>query len=181
MAAAVVRMSWYGGSSTEPSGVTAETGVTLNRSDAQTGTTAVPVPTTTGSNYSWVQQLALEVTTAASRSTTLSNATARLSAGAATGSAGFFKGKATYINQTGGTGGPADVGTENSGAPTTPSTYTALTTTAQQWDAMGTTNNGGSTGRKSNFLDLVLGLASGFAGGPGSVSFGNLLASYDEQ
>jgi hypothetical protein len=180
MTAATVRASWYGASSTEPAGVTAETGVTLNRSDTQSGTTPIPIPTTTGSNYSWVQQLALEVTSAASPSTTLSNATVKLSGSLATGLALFFKGNASYLNQTGGTQGPADVGTENSGAPSTPATYTVTTTTAQQWDAMGTTNNGGSNGRKSNFLDLVLGVASTYAGSPGSSSLGNGILSYDE-
>jgi hypothetical protein len=180
MTAATVRASWYGGASTEPAGVTAETGVTLNRSDAQTGTTPLPIPTVTGSNYTWVQQLALEVTSAASPNTTLSNATFKISATLATGLLVFFAGNATFLNQTGGTAGPADVGTENGSAPTTPASYTVSTTTAQQWDAMGTTNNGGSTGRKSTFLRLVLGVASGYAGSPGSTSLGNGILSYDE-
>ncbi len=180
MTAATVQASWYGGAASEPAGVTAETGVTINRSDTQTGTTPIPIPTVTGSNYSWVQQLALQVTGAASPSTTLSNATVKLSAGLATGILAFFKGNASFLNQTGGTQAPADVGTENAGAPTTPATYTIATTTAQQWDAMGTAANGGSTGRKSNFLDLILGVASGYLGSPGSTSLGNGILSYDE-
>jgi hypothetical protein len=180
MTAATVQAGWFGGASTEPAEVSAETGVTLNRSDTQTGTTPIPIPTTTGSNYSWVQQLALQVTAAASPATTLSNATIKLSATLATGLLLFFKGNATYLNQTGGTQAPADVGTENSGAPTTPAGYTVVTTTAQQWDAMGTTSNGGSTGRKSNFVDHVLGVCSTYAGSPGSTSLGNSVLSYDE-
>lgn len=180
MTAATVRASWYGGAASEPAGVTAETGVTLNRSDTESGTTPIPIPTVTGSNYSWVQQLALEVTGAASPSTTLSNATIKLSGALATGLALFFAGNATYLNQTGGTQAPADVGTENAGAPTTPASYTAVTTTAQQWDAMGTASNGGSTGRKSMFVRHVLGVASGYAGSPGSTSLGNSVLSYDE-
>lgn len=181
MTAATVRASWFGTTSSEPAGVTAETGVILIRTDAEASSTPpVTVPTTTGSSYSWVQQLALEVLVAASPATTLSNATIKLSAPLATGLAVFFKSNAAFLDQTGGTQGPPDVATENAGAPSTPSGYTLVTTVAQVWDAMGTPNNGGSLGRKSTFLDLVLGVASGYTGSPGSIALTNGLVAYGE-
>jgi hypothetical protein len=181
MTAATCRASWYGAYATEPIGLTAETGVILIRSDTEAGSSPpVTVPTTTGSSYSWVQQLALEVTVAASPVTTLSNASVKLSAPLAAGLAVFFKSNASFLNQTGGTQGPPDVATENAGAPSTPAGYTLVTTVAQIWDAMGTPNNGGSLGRKSTFLDLVLGIASGYAGPPGSLSLAAALMEYGE-
>lgn len=180
MTAATVRASWYGAAATEPAGVTAETGVALSKSDLQSGTVPTTVPQTTGSNYSWVEQVALEVTSAASPSTTLSNATIKLSTTATSGTLVFYKANASFVNQTGGTGGPADVGTESSGSPTTPSGYSIITTSAVQYDAMGSSNNGGSTGRKSTFADLLFGLCSAYAGAPGSLTLPNCILSYDE-
>jgi hypothetical protein len=180
MPAATVRASWYGGSATEPAGVTAETGVALSKSDVQVGTTPTTVPTTTGSNYSWVQQVALEVTGAASPSTTLSNATVKLSGTPTAGTLVFYKANSSFVNQTGGSGGPADVGTESSGSPTTPATYAIVTTSAVQYDAMGSAGNGGTTGRKSIFADLLFGMCSAYSGAPGSLTLPNGILSYDE-
>src|SRR5512144_3017156 len=64
--AATLRVSYFGGASTEPSGSSAEsTGICFNREDTRSGTTGtIPIPTTTaGTNYSCPKLLALEVTT----------------------------------------------------------------------------------------------------------------------
>lgn len=98
MPQATVRLAWYGLSVSEPSGLTAETGVNLDRSDAQFGQEPLPIPVTAPLTvYSALKQIALEVTTGAP--TTLSNATARASAAMPNGAGWFYQANTSYVAQ----------------------------------------------------------------------------------
>src|SRR5688572_13479213 len=94
--AATVRVDYYGASASEPAGSTAESGITFNLEDTKTGTTApVQIPTATGTNFSWLKQIALNVT--ASDSTTLSNRRIKMNSSPTTGLAIHFLQSGTYV------------------------------------------------------------------------------------
>jgi len=100
MTAATIRAAWYGGAASEPAGVNAETGVNLDRSDVQTGTEPLPIPTVApNSVYGAVKQIALEVTVASSPVTTISNGTVRASGSMPSGTSWFYAPSSTYLVQ----------------------------------------------------------------------------------
>lgn len=170
---ATVRADWYGGAGSEPAGSTAETGITFTREDSKAGTTnPVPIPTATGTNYSWLKNLALNVTTGAA--TTISNRTVKLASAITSGLLIAFKGTSTYAQPAVGNK-PADSG---SAGPAVPATFTAVTTTAQAYHATGVSAS--STGRNGDFCQLVFGVDNSYAGGGGSASLPNLQLGYDE-
>lgn len=169
---ATVRASYYGGAAGEPAGVTAETGIKFNREDTQTGTTSpVPIPTATGTNYSWIKLLALEVTGAAA--TTLSNRKVALASSPTTGLKVHFKYAAAYAQPASGSM-PSASGSNGA----VPATYTEVTTTPQTYDSASVSGN--STGRNGGFCQLVLGVDYSYAGGGGQATLPNILLSYDE-
>lgn len=95
---AEVRVSWYGGSATEPAGVSAETGVSLDRSDSQTGTEPVVMPPTSpGTTYSAMKQVALEVLTTST--TTLTHGTVRATGRMPPGINWVYQAHTTYLPQ----------------------------------------------------------------------------------
>lgn len=174
---ATLRADYYGASGSEPAGSTAETGIVFNREDSKTGTTPIPIPTSTGTNYSWRKNLALNVTGAGA--TTISNRRVYLSALPSTGLSLFWKASNTYT-QSSSADAPSDV---TSGNAVTPSTYSALTATtlgtAQVWDNASV--SAGSTGRNGQFLVLLLGVGANFAGGAGSgTALPTVNLAYDE-
>jgi hypothetical protein len=176
--AATVRASYYGQASSEPAGVNAETGIKYSRDDNQaTGGTPIPIPTTGGpgaTNYSWIKNLALEVTVAASPATTISNRTIRLAGGAAGGLTVHWKVGAYAQPAVGNM--PADNPTNNDAVP---SGYTIATTSPATYDASSIT--GGTTGRNGSMIQVVFGVGFNFAGGPGSnTGLPNIIAGYDE-
>lgn len=174
MANAVIRISYYGASATEPAGVTAEAGFCYNRSDTRAGTTAVPQPAATGTAFSHVQQLALEVTTIGT--TTIGTLQVRLGTSLTAGLTVGFLGNATYLNQTGGTGAGSDSGSNGA----VPSGYTAMTTSYQTYDAT-TGISTGSTGRKGTFCRCVGGVDNSYSGGAGTgIAMPNHLITYTE-
>jgi hypothetical protein len=179
---ATVQAQYFGASATLPVGANAETGITFNRMDTQTGgTTPVPIPTSAGVNFSYLKALALAVT--GTSTTTINNRTVRLSTGLATGLGMHWKTVAqaswgTTLDQTGGSKASADTtGTNN--AATAPSGYTAVTTSAVQFDntSQATTATGIGT---VPLLALEVAVDATFAGGPGSTSLPNIVLGYDE-
>ena len=168
---ATVRVDYFGANASEPGGVSAESGITFNREDTQTGTTPIPVPSATGTNYSWHKCLALKVTTAAA--TSLSNRKVGWTSGPTTGLYGYFKGNATYTQPTSGNK-PADSGSNDA----TPATWTKITTTPQVYHSGSVSAN--STGRNGDFCQVLFGVDNNYAGGGGSASLPNLQISYDE-
>lgn len=78
----------------------AETGVKYSRDDVITGgTTAIPIPTATGTNFSYVKWLGLVVT--ATSTTSISNRRIAWASAPATGIKGWFLGNGTYTQQNG--------------------------------------------------------------------------------
>ncbi len=186
MAVAVVRVSYYGASASEPAGANAETGITFSLSDAQapaSGTAPVSIPTATGTNYSYIMLLALEVTTISSAPvTSLSNRTIRYASGVTAGSQIFWANQPTYRQPAAGNK-PANAGTAGPATPTpagasAPGSYAAITTSAQQWSATGVSS--GATGRNGNFVEIVYGVDNTYAGGGGQEVLPNLTITYDE-
>jgi len=174
MANATIRASWYGGAASEPAGVTAETGFKYNRADSQSGTTQIPQPTVTGTAFSHVKQIALEVT--GTGTTTIGTLQAKLGSALTSGITVGFLGSATYLDQTGGTGAGSDSGSNGA----VPSGYAALTTSYQTYDAA-TGISTGTTGRKGNFCRLAAGVDNTYAGGAGAaLSMPDHLFSYTE-
>jgi hypothetical protein len=179
--AATVQAQFFGASATLPAGANAETGVTFNRVDTQTGTTPVPIPTSAGVNFSYLKVLQLAVT--GTSTTTITNRTARISGALATGLGMHWKTDTqanwgTTFNQQSGTKAPADTtGTNN--AATAPSGYTAITTSAVQYD--NTSQATSSTGIGSALLlGILMAVDATYTGGPGSASLGNVILGYDE-
>ena len=178
---ATVQAQFFSGSASLPAGANAETGITFNRADSQTGTTPVPIPVSAGVNFSFLKALALAVT--ATSTTTITNRTVRLSGAVATGLGIHWKTvvQASWgasLDQTSASKAPADTtGTNNAG--TAPSGYTATTTSAVQFD--NTSQATSSTGIGScPLLAMLLAVDNTYAGGPGSAALGNLVLGYDE-
>lgn len=181
---ATVQAQFFGASATLPAGANAETGITFNRIDTQTGTTPVPIPVSAGVNFSYLKALCLAVT--ATSTTTINNRTIRLSGSIASGLGIHWKTvtQANYgsqLDQTSATKAPTDTtGTNNAG--TAPSGYTAATTSAVAWEASsGTSQSTSSTGIGTvPLLATLLAVDATYAGGPGSASLGNIVLGYDE-
>jgi hypothetical protein len=143
----------------------AEGGIGFGLADSVlSGGTPVTKPTSAGTNYSWYKTLHLQVT-AGGGSTSLSERKVRFATAPSTGLHGFFKdGADTYTQATSGNK-PTDNATTD-GA--TPATYTALSTTFQTWDAASEAATNST--RNGNYIVLVGGVASNFAGGAGSTT-----------
>lgn len=181
--AATIRMSYYGASAGEPAGATAETGITFSLSDAKAPAASVsPItkPATTGTNYSWIMLLALEVTGTAA--TTINNRKIRFASAVTAGLQSFWGDQATYrrpaagsLPTASGSNGPATPTPAGAGAP---GSYTAFTTSLVQFD--NTSVSAGSTGRNGHFAELVFGVDSSYAGGGGAATLPNIEVSYDE-
>lgn len=171
--AATVRASIATGAG--PTLASAEGGIKWNLADSATDTTTpIQIPTATGSTYSWVKNLLLEVT--ATGTTALSNRKIRRTAAPPTGMEVFFKdGGATYAQAAVGNK-PADAGTNG---PATPATYTAMTAVFQAWDAASV--SAGTLGRNGNFVIVALGVDATYAGGAGTAQTAPTLElQYDE-
>lgn len=175
--AAVVQARYYGGAATEPAGANVDTvggsAIKFNREDSQAGSTPIPIPTATGTNFSAVKQLGLHVTTAGG-GTAISNRRIHYASGPATGLGLHFLGSATYLDQTGTPSIPTASGSNGA----VPAGYTAMTGSAQVYDSASVTAN---TGRNGNFVRVVLGVDNTYTGGANpAAAVPNLVLTYDE-
>lgn len=173
MGAATVQARIGTGSSV--SWANAETGIKWNLEDTQTGTTPIQIPTSTGTNYSWIKNLVLYVT--ATGTTTISNRRVSMGSSPATGLKLHWKdvAVASYAQAASGNR-PASAGTDGA----TPSGYTNMTTTAAQYDNTSVATS--STGANGDMCVVVLGVDSTYAGGPGSAqAVPSIVLTYDEQ
>ncbi len=184
MAAAVCRIGYWNGASptftgASDSGVSAEGGIKFNREDTLTGTTPVPIPTATGTNYSWIKNLGLEVTTTGT--TTLSQRYVAFASAPTAGLQGFYQAVASgsYAQAASGST-PAASG---SNGPATPTGYTALATSLGSASAYDASSSASSTqGLNGKLAVLVVGVDNTYAGGAGSaVALPNLQLQYQEQ
>lgn len=153
----------------------AETGIVFNREDTLAGTTPIPIPTSTGTNYSWIKNLCLSVT--ATSTTTISNRAIAMASTPTTGLTMDFKSLAVASYAQAAAGNmPAAAGANGA----VPSTYTAMTTANQIWDA--TSVSTGSTGVNGNLVVCVMGVDFSYTGGAGaSIVAPTLNFSYNEQ
>jgi hypothetical protein len=171
MAAATVRASIATGAG--PTLATAESGYKYNREDTASGTTPIPIPTSTGTNYSWLKWLCLEVT--ASGTTAISNRRVQLSTSETSGLGIFFQGNATYAQAASGNMPTAS----GSNGPATPAGFTRASTSAQVYDSASVSS--GSTGRNGSYCETVLGVDSTYAGGAGNaIALPDVRLIYDE-
>ncbi len=151
-----------------------ETGVTFNLADSATSTTPVSVPTSTGTVFSWIKNFSIAVT--GTGTTAMTNRTVKMGSSPSTGLALFFKdvAVASYAQAASGNR-PSSSGSNGA----TPTGYTAMTTSAQQWD--NTSHATSSTGPNGDMCVCVFGVDNTYAGGAGSaIALPNIVLSYDE-
>lgn len=182
MAAAVTRLDYYNGASPvftggSYAGVTAEGGAKFNREDTLTGATAIPIPTATGTNFSWIKNFALDVTTAGT--TSISNRRIYFLSAPTSGLNGFYKAVATGSYAQAASGNmPAASGSNGA----TPAGYTVLAQSqggASAYDASSVST--ATQGVNGGLAVLVGAVDFTFAGGPGSgTALPNLQLAYDE-
>ena len=184
--AATVQAQFFGAAAGLPPGVNAESGVTWNRQDTQTGTIPIPIPPAPGVNFSFLKVLQLAVT-GTQAGGYIENRTVRLSGALPGGLAMHRKvdtqaNWSTTFNQTAGSKAPTDtVGSNIAG--TAPSGYTAITTGAVQYD--NTTQATDSIGIGSaQLMGVLLAVDASYTGGPGAATpstLGELILGYDER
>jgi hypothetical protein len=168
--AATVRASYFGANASEPAGASAEGGIKFNREDTQSGTTPVEVPTSTGTEFSWIKQIALEVT--ATDTTDIDNRRVYLGGAPTSGLKVHFKNGAAYDQADSG-----NMPTASGSAGAVPAGYTEVSTTPQVYDADAVA--AGSTGRNGDFCVLVAGASNGLSAGS-AVALPDILIVYDE-
>jgi hypothetical protein len=159
-----------------PTATSAESGgITFGRDDDKLSGTPVPRPTTTNHTaYSWYKTFALYVSSGGG-STAISNRDIYMGSSATSGLYLYFKnGTATYTQATSGNK-PTD-GTTTEGE--APSTYTAMTTSPQVFDA--DSANATNTTINGDYVLVVAGVGESFAGGAGDASLPDLKFDYDE-
>lgn len=162
------------GTGSSVSWANAEGGIVFNLEDTITGTTPIPIPTATGTNFSWIKNLVLYVT--ATGTTAITNRTVNMGSSPTSGLKLHFKDVAVASYAQAASGNRPTASGSN-GA--TPAGYTAMTTSAQQYDNTSVATS--STGANGDMAVCVMGVDNTFAGGPGSATaLPNIVLSYDE-
>ncbi len=172
MGAATVAV--YGGTGSSVTWANVESATKFNLNDDYTSTTPIQIPTSTGTNYSWIKNTVLYVS--ATGTTAITNRTVKMGSSPATGLKLHFKqvAVASYAQAASGNR-PSSSGSNGA----TPSGYTAMTTSAQQYDNTSVATS--STGPNGDMCVLVAGLDNAYAGGPGNANaVPNIVYSYDE-
>lgn len=158
-----------------PSYGSAEGGCTFNLADSLTSTTPIAIPTSTGTNFSWLKNFVLAVTVAGT--TTISNRRVSMSTTASTGLALWWEAVAVASYAQAASGNrPASSGSNGA----TPSGFTSTTTSTQVYDSSSVSS--GSTGPNGKLCVMVAAVDNTYTGGPGSaIALPNILITYDEQ
>lgn len=170
--AAVVRLSFASG--VGPALTNAETGAKYGLEESLAGaTTPIPVPTATGTNFSWPKVFRYEVTTI-DAATSIGNFRHRISAAPATGLKLWFRDDgATYVRST--AVAAASSGTNDF----TPAGYTTAPTSDTVYDAA--SYSAGTTGGKGDYLSYALGVSALYTGGANSATaLPSLITTIDE-
>ncbi len=165
---------WQCGTGSSVTWANAEGGVKFSREDSITGATPVPIPTVTGTRFSWIKNFVLAVTVAGT--TNISNRNISMSGATATGLQLFWQAVALASYTQAAVGNqPAD--SASNGA--TPAGYTLMTTSVAQYDNTSVASSG--TGPNGKMAVCCLGVDHTFVGGPGSATaLPSLILSYDE-
>lgn len=162
----------------------AETGIKFNRADNATDTTAnIPVPTATGTNFSWRRILVLAVT--GTSTTSISNRKVSQSGAPATGLALWYRSYAvaSYVQTASGNMPPAS-GSNGAtpavtGTPASPGSYTALSTTPTVYDSATVATS--SAAPNGQLVEMVLAVDNLYVGGAGTaIALPNIVLTYDE-
>ncbi len=153
----------------------AEGSCSFNLADNITNTsTPIAVPTATGTNFSWLKNFSIAVTVTGT--TAITNRTVKMGSSPTTGLSLFWKdvAVASYAQAASGNR-PASSGSNGA----TPSGYTAMTTSTQQWD--NTSHSTGSTGQNGDMVVCVMGVDNTYVGGAGNaIALPNIVVAYDE-
>ena len=163
-----------GGTGASVSWANAETGACLNRADSIAATTPIPVPTTTGTNFSWIKNLVLAVTVTGT--TAITNRRVSLASAAPTGIQLFWKdvAVASYVQAA---SGNQPTASGSNGA--TPAGYTLMSTTPTVWDNTSHVTSG--SGPNGDMVVCVEGVDNTYTGGGGAaITLPNLTLTYDE-
>jgi len=162
------------GTGSSVSWANAEGGVTFNLADSITSTTPVAIPTATGTNFSWIKNLVIAVTVTGT--TAMTNRTIKMGSSPSTGLALFWKdvAVASYVQAASGNR-PSSSGSNGA----TPAGYTAMTTSAVQFD--NTSHVTSASGPNGDMAVVVLGVDFLYTGGAGSaIALPSIVLSYDE-
>ncbi|SRR5713226_2009007 len=163
------------GTGASVSWASAEGGCTFNLADNITNTsTPIAVPTTTGTNFSWIKNLVIAVTVTGT--TAITNRTVKMGSSPSTGLALFWKdvAVASYVQAA---SGNRPTASGSNGA--TPAGYTAMTTSAVQYD--NTSHVTSASGPNGDMAVTVIGVDNTYVGGAGTaISLPNIVLSYDE-
>jgi hypothetical protein len=151
-----------------------ESSCVFNRADSATSTTPVPIPSATGTNYSWIKNLVLAVTVTGT--TAITNRRVSMSGATATGLQLFWKDVAVASYAQAASGNLPNASGSN-GA--TPAGYTLMSTSTAQYD--NTSHATSSSGPNGDMAVCVLGVDNTYTGGASSsATVPSLIISYDE-
>lgn len=179
----------YGFTGSGPTGATVDSAdsasIKFGRDDTLVSTTPIPIPTATGTKFSYIKWVGLDVTGTAA--TSLSNRKVSIAGSPSipTGCSMWQGGGSTTYTQQNGTQGtaaanyPAD-SASNGATPAnqTNQTWAALTTTPTVYDSSSAST--GSTGLNGKYLGLMFGVDNTFTGGGGAAALPNVVLQYDE-
>ena len=149
-------------------------GITFARDEA--AATTIPIPTATGTHFSWPMWVYLYVSALGSGTTHITNRVASVASGMPTGSHewGKYVASGSYVQPT--TNADSDNGSNGA----TPSGYTEITTGGFQWDNASVQGGGGSTGQNGGYLEVSIGVDHLYTGGGGVPTLPNLDCAFDE-
>lgn len=150
------------------------TGIKFNREDTPTGTTPIPKPTATGTNYSYAKTHYLNVESGGG-STSISNRKVRNASAPSAGLTVIWKdGVDTYAQAT------AVLAADNTTTDdAVPAGWTLMSTTFATYDA--TSEAATNATRNGNYVLLGLGVSNLYGGGAGNaIALPNIELQYDE-
>jgi hypothetical protein len=137
------------------------TSVKFNREDTQSGTTAIPTPTSTGTNFSFVKTFQLHIT--ATNGLTMTNAKVGKTANeSVTGTKLWYRADQSTYTQA--TAAPASTNDNNVTAPAIPHSGDNTGVSAMSLISSapvyytGGAGSGDSTGQKGNYVQVCLGI-----------------------
>lgn len=163
------------GTGSSVSWANAEGGASFNLADSLTDTTTpVAIPSSPGTNFSWIKNFSLAVT--GTGTTHITNRRISLSGSTASGIQLFWKdvAVASYAQAASGNK-PSNSGSNGA----TPAGYTLMTTSPAQWDNTSVATSG--SGPNGDMVVVVAGVDNTYAGGAGaSTSLPSLTINYDE-
>ena len=152
-----------------PTAASAEGGIKFNREDSASGTTAIPIPTSTGTKHSFHKNLGLEVTS--DDNTAISNKRIHYDGSLPAGVKLWWMASGSYVQAA---LADSDAGTDDTG----PSGYTAMTSSPVQYDAGPDDSNVGLNG---DYVRVALSVDSTYNGGAGSaIALPDIILTYDE-